>query len=131
MKRLSIQTQSKQEFVNITPQIEKMVREEGISEGILLIFVPHTTAGLTINESADPHVKEDIQDQLAQVVPQSKKYKHAEGNSPAHIKSSLIGHSEELLIEKGKLQLGTWQGVFFCEFDGPRKRETWLTFAGS
>lgn len=92
-----------------------------------MIFVPHTTSGITINESADPNVKEDIQDQLSKLVPQSRNYKHAEGNSPAHIKSSLIGHSIEILIEEGKLLLGTWQGIFFCEFDGPRKRELWLT----
>lgn len=127
MKKITVQTRSKQEFVNVTPRIEKEVRERGISEGVCMIFVPHTTSGITINESADPNVKEDIQDQLSKLVPQSRNYKHAEGNSPAHIKSSLIGHSIEILIEEGKLLLGTWQGIFFCEFDGPRKRELWLT----
>lgn len=130
MRKFSVQTSSKQEFVNITSQIEKEVRAEGISKGVCTIFIPHTTSGVTINESADPHVKEDIQAQLSKLVPQSGSYKHAEGNSPAHIKSSLIGSSEKILIEDGKLRLGTWQGVFFCEFDGPRRRNVWLNFVG-
>lgn len=126
MKRIKIETRSKQELIDITAQVERAIREAGISSGICELFVPHTTAGITINENADPSVQDDILDSLNRLVPQSTRYKHAEGNAPAHIKSSLIGHSTKVFVEGGKLALGTWQGILFCEFDGPREREVWV-----
>ncbi|MFQ6117690.1 MAG: secondary thiamine-phosphate synthase enzyme YjbQ [Candidatus Bipolaricaulia bacterium] len=127
MKRISIKTQAKQEMIDITSQVERAVREAGIAEGLCSIFVPHTTAGIIINENADPSVKEDILMLLAKLIPQSSHYKHSEGNSPAHIKSSLVGSSVQVPVSGGRLMLGTWQGIIFCEFDGPRTREAWIT----
>ncbi len=100
-----------------------MVRESGVKEGICVLFCPHTTAGLTINENADPSVRLDISDHLSDLVPERKSYKHLEGNADSHIKSVLVGQSLSLIIENGDIVLGTWQGVFFCEFDGPRNRK--------
>lgn len=128
MKRLVIKTRATQEFVDITPQVERAIRESGITSGSCELFVPHTTAAITINENADPAVKEDILMMLERLVPQRSSYKHAEGNAHAHIKASLLGHSVHVFIEEGKLKLGTWQGIFLCEFDGPREREVWLSF---
>jgi len=123
MKILEIKTNKKIEFIDITNHIDKILKEENIKNGICYLYIPHTTAGITINENADPSVKEDIIDMLNKIVPENLNYKHLEGNSPAHIKSSLIGHSEIVFIENGKLALGTWQGIFLCEFDGPRRRK--------
>jgi len=123
LKRISISTHSQVELVNITSSIEKTVSESGVKEGVCYIFVPHTTAGITINEGADPSVKEDIINQLNKIVPFKENYLHLEGNSPAHIKASIIGSSEIVFIEGGHLVLGTWQSLYFCEFDGPRRRE--------
>lgn len=124
MKRtLTVKTGSKTEFVEITGDIENIIRSEGFDDGLCMLFVPHTTAGITINESADPSVKSDILMVLNKIVPWKEAYRHLEGNSPAHIKSSLIGTSELIAVEGGRLKLGTWQGVFFCEFDGPRTRK--------
>ncbi|MCD6232357.1 YjbQ family protein [Candidatus Aerophobetes bacterium] len=123
LKRISISTHSQVELVNITSSIEKTVSESGVKEGVCYIFVPHTTAGITINEGADPSVKEDIINQLNKIVPFKESYLHLEGNSPAHIKASIIGSSEIVFIEGGHLVLGTWQSLYFCEFDGPRRRE--------
>jgi secondary thiamine-phosphate synthase enzyme len=127
MRRISIKTQAKQEMVDITSQVERVVREAGLQEGLCSVFVPHTTAGVAINENADPSVKEDILMMLAKLIPQSPHYKHSEGNSPAHIKSSLLGEAVQIPISQGKLMLGTWQGILFCEFDGPRNREAWIS----
>ena len=127
MKRATIKTQARQELLDITLQVERIVREAGVQEGVCTIFVPHTTAGITINENADPSVKEDILMMLERLVPQGVHYGHAEGNSPAHIKASLVGHSVQVPVAGGRLQLGTWQGILFCEFDGPRTREAWIT----
>ena len=127
MRRISIKTQAKQELIDITPQVERIIREEGLKEGLCSVFVPHTTAGIIINENADPSVKEDILMMLAKLVPQSSHYKHSEGNSPAHIKSSLVGNSVQVPVSAGRLSLGTWQGIIFCEFDGPRNREAWIS----
>jgi len=106
------------------------VREEllasGVKDGICYVYVPHTTAAVTINESADPSVKEDILMTLRKIVPDSLPYRHSEGNSPAHVKASLIGSSVKIIIEEGQLSLGTWQGIFFCEFDGPRNRRVFI-----
>lgn len=124
MKRtLTVKTGSKTEFIDITRDIEEAIRSEGVDDGVCAVFVPHTTAAITINESADPSVKSDILMILNKIVPWKEGYGHLEGNSPAHIKSSIIGASEVIAVEGSRLKLGTWQGVFFCEFDGPRTRK--------
>ncbi len=120
--KLSINTRARVEFQNITGLVQDAVSSSGIKSGICYVFVPHTTAAITINEQADPDVVEDIIAYLDALVPQHSKYHHTEGNSPAHIKASLLGSSETLMVENGRVVLGTWQGVFFCEFDGPRNR---------
>jgi len=123
IKNISIKTASRTEFVNITSSVQKAVSESGIKSGICYVYVPHTTAGITINEGADPSVVKDILTTLNKLVPHKAGYLHMEGNSDAHIKTSLLGTSQSIIIEGGKLLLGTWQAVFFCEFDGPRSRE--------
>ncbi|MCM8776686.1 MAG: secondary thiamine-phosphate synthase enzyme YjbQ [Candidatus Omnitrophica bacterium] len=126
MERIIVKTTKRQEFVEITQLIEDIVRKSGVKSGICYVSVPHTTCGLTINENADPSVKADILSQLEKLVPESGRYSHSEGNSDAHIKSSILGHSLSIIIEDGVLQLGTWQGIFICEFDGPRTRYVWI-----
>lgn len=106
----------------MTAKVQELVISSGIEKGICYIFVPHTTAGVTVNEHADPSVAEDIAARLEHLVPQGRDYRHLEGNAPAHIKAVLVGTSETLLVDGGRLVLGTWQGIFFCEFDGPRER---------
>ena len=125
---INIKTDSTEQFVDITDQVQKAITEIGATEGICTIFCPHTTAGLTINEHADPAVAHDIISFLHDAVPENRAWTHAEGNSPAHVKASLLGSSVSVIIERGRLHLGTWQGIFFCEFDGPRTRKVWLTF---
>jgi secondary thiamine-phosphate synthase enzyme len=120
---LSVKTSARTELIDITSKIAKLVKASGVSEGRCVLYVPHTTAAVTINESADPSVKDDILMVLNQIVPRDANYRHSEGNSPAHVKSTLVGASEMLAIENGSLALGTWQGIFFCEFDGPRTRK--------
>ena len=120
---LSVKTSGRTELVDITTKIAKLVKESGVNEGLCLLYVPHTTAAVTINESADPSVKGDILMVLNQIIPWDADYKHMEGNSPAHVKSTLVGASELVAIENSALVLGTWQGLFFCEFDGPRTRK--------
>ena len=120
---LSVKTSARTELIDITSKIAKWVRESGVSEGLCMLYVPHTTAAVTINESADPSVRGDIMMVLNQIIPWDANYKHLEGNSPAHVKSTLVGASELVAIENGSLVLGTWQGLFFCEFDGPRTRK--------
>jgi secondary thiamine-phosphate synthase enzyme len=119
---VDIKTKSRVEFQEITQKVRDIIGASGIRSGVCHVFVPHTTAGIMVNEHADPSVVEDIAAQLEEMVPQHKNYRHLEGNSPAHIKASLVGNSQALFIEDGKLVLGTWQGIFFCEFDGPRNR---------
>jgi len=126
MKKFEVQTGSREVFVDITRQVEEEVRKSDIKSGICIVYVPHTTAAVTINENADPTVRQDILMTLRKSVPDSLPYAHAEGNSPAHVKSSLVGASITIPIEDGKLVLGTWQGVFFCEFDGPRRRQVYV-----
>jgi secondary thiamine-phosphate synthase enzyme len=126
MKILTIQTSSKEDLIDITDQIREAIRSEGIKTGICHVYVPHTTAGVTINENADPSVKADILMALKNIVPDSLPYTHAEGNSPAHVKSTLVGSSLDIIIEDGDLAMGTWQGIIFCEFDGPRKRKLFV-----
>ena len=122
METLELKTKSRNEFVNLTREINQVVKKSGVQEGFCLVYVPHTTAGVTINEGADPDVVKDILKHLEEMVPAGKRFLHAEGNSDAHIKSSLVGASQFIPITGGKLALGTWQAVFFCEFDGPRTR---------
>ena len=125
--KIELSTHQNAEFVDITTQVQKKISQSEISDGICVVFVPHTTAGITINENADPDVVKDILMMLDKKIPmRDSDYKHSEGNSAAHIKASLIGSSVSVIIENGKLQLGTWQGIYFCEFDGPRKREIWI-----
>jgi len=118
----TIKSKSRTQLIDITSEVQKAVRSSGISEGLCMLYVPHTTAAITINESADPSVASDIMMVLNEVIPWKADYRHLEGNSPAHIKSTLVGASEVIAIEKGSLVIGTWQGIFFCEFDGPRTR---------
>ena len=120
---ITVKTGSRTEMVDITARIQAAVSGSGVTQGLCMVYVPHTTAGVTINESADPSVKRDIMMVLNQVIPWEADYRHLEGNSPAHVKSSLIGASETLIIKNSTLVLGTWQGIFFCEFDGPRTRK--------
>jgi len=126
LNRLSIRTHSKSELMDITPLVKDVVDKSKIEDGVCYIFVPHTTAGITINENADPSVRQDILIELDKLVPWQGNYTHLEGNAPAHIKASLVGSSETIPVENGELVLGTWQGVFFAEFDGPRRREVWV-----
>ncbi|MGB2697328.1 MAG: secondary thiamine-phosphate synthase enzyme YjbQ [Candidatus Zixiibacteriota bacterium] len=123
IKQLNVKTSSRVELVDITSLIQSTVRESKVNSGICSVYVPHTTAGVTINENADPSVKSDIIKELNKVIPFDDKYSHLEGNAAAHIKSTLVGASETIMIENGSLVLGTWQGIFFCEFDGPRTRK--------
>jgi secondary thiamine-phosphate synthase enzyme len=122
ISKVDIKTNTRVEFQDITSRVNDIVRASGVAGGICYIFVPHTTAGVMVNEHADPSVVEDIAAQLDKMVPEHGNYRHLEGNSPAHIKAALIGDSETLFIEGGKLVLGTWQGIFFSEFDGQRNR---------
>lgn len=123
MQRLTVRTHLQSELVNITAEVANAVKSEKVDEGVAFISVPHTTAGITINESADPSVKEDIVRALGKLVPQQDNYRHMEGNAAAHIKTCLVGNSVTVPISGGKLSLGTWQGIFLAEFDGPRTRE--------
>lgn len=127
--RIQVQTSSRTELIDITSAVEDAIREAGIGEGLCLVFVPHTTAAVTINENADPTVKGDILKVLNKIVPWDDNYRHLEGNSAAHAKSTLVGASQLVAVAGGKLQLGTWQGLFFCEFDGPRRRTVQLHFS--
>lgn len=128
--RLRVRTGSRTELVDITREIQNTVKESGVKSGICQIFVPHTTAGITINENADPSVVKDILMEVNKVIPFEDKYQHTEGNSAAHIKSSVIGPSLSVIIENGQIQLGTWQGIYFGEFDGPRSRQVWVKILG-
>jgi secondary thiamine-phosphate synthase enzyme len=130
METIHVRTSQQCEFLDITPQVEEIAKKSGITSGICYVFVPHTTAGITINENADPCVIRDIIMKLNKMVPLEDGYTHGEGNSAAHIKSSMMGCSQEILIEKGSLALGTWQSLFFCEFDGPRSRMVWVRVMG-
>ncbi len=126
MEIIAVKSTKRKEMIDITRRLSDIVRRNGIKEGICFAFVPHTTCGLTINENADPSVREDILSVLVNLVPEHSGYTHVEGNSDAHIQSTLVGHSISIIIENGQLMLGTWQGVFLCEFDGPRTRNVWV-----
>ncbi len=126
MRKLIVRTHSKTDLLDITDEVQKAIEESKIKDGICIIFAPHTTAALTINENADPSVKGDILSELNRLVPFNGRYRHTEGNAAAHIKSSIIGCSKTIIVKDGSPLLGTWQGIFFCEFDGPRRREVWI-----
>lgn len=126
MRIVSVKSSLSEELIDITEQVAAAVKELNVSEGICCIYTPHTTAAVTINENADPTVRKDILAGLRSLDLENVHYLHGEGNSPAHIKSSLVGASEMVIIEKGRLQLGTWQGIYFCEFDGPRNRKVYI-----
>ncbi|MFQ3573210.1 MAG: secondary thiamine-phosphate synthase enzyme YjbQ [Thermodesulfovibrionales bacterium] len=130
-KTINIKTKSRTEFVDITDEVLKIIRESDTNDGICYLLVPHTTAGITINEGADPSVKRDIISTLNRIIPFEGDYLHVEGNSAAHIKSTLTGVSLSVIIEDGKLMLGTWQSIFFCEFDGPRHRRVLVKIISS
>ena len=130
MKKIKIKTTRRVELVNVTAEVADAVSESGIAEGAVVVYVPHTTAGVTINEAADPDVAKDIERTLSQLVPEDGSYAHSEGNSDAHVKSALVGSSVHIPITGGRLALGTWQGIFFSEFDGPRSREIFITILG-
>lgn len=123
MNTIGIRTKAQDELVDITAEVRRLVRESGVRRGACLVYVPHTTAGVTINESADPDVARDILEALTKMVPRQGAYRHVEGNAASHIRASLVGSSVTIPVEGGDLALGTWQGVFFCEFDGPRSRK--------
>ena len=126
MQKINIKTSWRIELQDITSRIEEAVDKSKIKEGVCFIFCPHTTAGLTINENADPSVKSDMCNALSKLIPVNAAYEHSEGNSDSHIKSSIFGSSLTVFVEGGQLALGTWQGIFFCESDGPRSREIWI-----
>jgi secondary thiamine-phosphate synthase enzyme len=130
MKSFSVRTQEHTQFLDITREIQSSLSDLGIRSGVAVVFVPHTTAGVTINENADPDVVADIADALEKAVPWQAAYSHSEGNAAAHVKASVMGSSVEIIVEDGRLQLGTWQGVYFCEFDGPRSRKVWVQAVG-
>ncbi len=122
IKQLRVQSSSRTEFIDITAGVQRIVAESGVRSGICYLYVPHTTSAITINENSDPNVGRDILKELNKIIPFDDQYGHSEGNSAAHIKSSLVGVSKAIMVEDGRLALGVWQAVFFCEFDGPRDR---------
>jgi secondary thiamine-phosphate synthase enzyme len=126
LKEITIKTNTQTQILDITAQVQKIVSESEITEGLCCVFVPHTTAGVTINENADPSVKQDIIMELNKVIPFDDNYSHSEGNSAAHIKASIIGSSVNIPLKNNNLLLGTWQGICFCEFDGPRQRHFYV-----
>ncbi len=129
MLKHAVKTSDHTQFLDITQTVQQLVNREKWKNGVLTIFVPHTTAGLTINENADPDVLRDMTNALERTIPwQHPDYRHFEGNTPAHVKTSIMGSSEQVLVDQGKLQLGRWQGIYFAEFDGPRHRQIWLSF---
>lgn len=130
VRYINVKSRTRTEFIDITEKVQEVLKETGITSGICYLYVPHTTAALTVNEGADPSVQRDIQAVLNKLVPFDGDYAHKEGNSSAHIKASLVGISQNVLIDEGRLVLGTWQSIFFCEFDGPRHRRVALKFTG-
>ena len=126
MKKVIVSTCQRTEFVDITAQVSQAVSAAGIKNGVVTVFVPHTTAGITINENADPDVTADMSAALDRMIPWSAGYRHSEGNAAAHVKASLMGSSVRVIVKNARLQLGTWQAIYFCEFDGPRSRTVWI-----
>jgi secondary thiamine-phosphate synthase enzyme len=128
MEKIKLETQQREQILDITSQVEKFLTRYKEKSGIVTVFCPHTTAAISVNENADPDVKRDLLFHLRKSIPRSPEFNHSEDNADAHIKSVLTGPSQVFLVEKGQLQLGTWQGIYFCEFDGPRTREFWIKF---
>ncbi len=128
--KLSVSTTQHTQMLDITDRIRKAVEDSGIRDGICTVFIPHTTAAVTINENADPDVVRDFTTELNKLVPWEDGYRHMEGNSAAHLKASMIGFSQQIIIDGGRLLLGTWQGVWFCEYDGPRRRSVYVKLMG-
>jgi len=126
MERIFIKTRKKNELVDITSEVKKTIEHLQVNDGICLVYCPHTTGGITVNEAFDPSVQGDIIFSLNKISPDYPEFRHSEGNSDAHVKCSLIGNSETFIIENGKIMLGQWQGIYFTEFDGPRSREVWV-----
>lgn len=123
--KFSVPTSSHMEFIDITSEVQRAVSDSGVQDGVCYVYNPHTTAGLTINEGADPAVQSDLIGVFRQMVPRDYPYRHMEGNSPSHMMTTLTGTSVSIFVESGRLQLGTWQRIFFCEYDGPRTRKVW------
>ena len=130
INEITIKTGKRNEFVDITQEVSELISAQGVKEGFVILYVPHTTAGITINEHADPSVKRDILNKLEELVPPDKGYTHMEGNADSHIKATLVGNTLTIPISSGRLVLGTWQGIFFCEFDGPRTRKLIVKVVG-
>lgn len=130
MQTFSIHTKARTQFLDITREVQELVAAVGLKSGIASVFVPHTTAGITINENADPDVTADIGEALENAVPWRANYRHSEGNAAAHVKASMVGSSVQVPVEGGRLRLGTWQAIYFCEFDGPRTRHVWVQCLG-
>lgn len=128
VRYINVRSRSRIEFIDITSMVQDVVEEAGVKKGLCYLYVPHTTAGITINEGADPSVQRDIQNALSRLIPHEMNYFHREGNADAHIKSTLVGTSVQVIIDEGKLLLGTWQAIFFCDFDGPRHRRIAIKF---
>ena len=126
MKTLRIKTARRTQFVDITPEVEQAVRDSAVKQGLCYVYVPHTTAGVAINEHADPDVASDVEEIFDRLIPHHGTYRHAEGNTDSHMKTILTGTSQTIFIENAKLALGTWQGIFLCEFDGPRQRSVFI-----
>ena len=127
MKTFDVQTTEHEQMVNITDQVQKAVQELGVTDGVVTVFTPHTTCGVTINENEDPNVAADLLHQLGVLVPwKNPAYKHAGGNTAAHVKTTLVGSSVDVIVAYGNVQLGMWQGLYLCEFDGPRIRHVWV-----
>lgn len=131
MTTLSVRTTRREEMIDVTERVRGVVVEAGVRDGLLCVFSPHTTAGVTIQENADPDVRSDMVGHLAELVPRAPKFKHSEGNADSHIKTSLVGPEVTLIVERGDLRLGRWQAVYLCEFDGPRPRELWVKIIGN
>lgn len=130
MKTLHVKTPQHTTFVNIDRQVQGAIDDSGVKDGFVQVFVPHTTAGITINENADPDVTRDMADALERAVPWKAHYAHAEGNAAAHVKASMVGFCQTVLVENGRMLLGTWQSLYFCEFDGPRTRKVYVQVVG-
>lgn len=126
MNEITVQSKSRTDFIDITFAVQQFATRNGVKDGLITIFIPHTTAGITINENADPDVTADLETVLDRMVPWSENYRHNEGNTAAHVKASLMGSSAQVIVKNEKLLLGTWQSIYFCEFDGPRTRTVWL-----
>jgi secondary thiamine-phosphate synthase enzyme len=126
MNEITVQSKSRTDFIDITFAVQQFATRKGMKDGLITIFIPHTTAGITINENADPDVTADLETVLDRMVPWSENYRHNEGNTAAHVKASLMGSSAQVIVKNEKLLLGTWQSIYFCEFDGPRTRTVWL-----